>query len=105
MAGVLRDHRLSLLATESLLKFRHVLDDAIRPPASRRVRIDAHQHPRHLGRHIGTPYPREPEEEALIRRISVDLLLWVLISLRQQIMQGSKGYACAAVICGVLAQR
>src|SRR6266852_5335118 len=104
-AGVLPHHGLACLAAESLLELGHVLHYAGHTVFSRRVRIDADQHARKLGAALFAPGAAESEEEALLRRVSVDGLgRGTGLAISHHLLQRHQRDARAAVVGCVFAQ-
>ena len=72
------------LCSPSLLKLRHVLHDAVHSILARRVRIGKHPQPRNLRTPLLAPYSPESQEEALLRRVTINLLRLLFQSYRRQ---------------------
>src|ERR1700731_1308115 len=77
VAGVLGHHGLACFAAPSPLKLRHVLYHAVHAILARRVRIGKHPQPRNLRTPFLAPYSPESQEEALLRRVAIDLLAFL----------------------------
>src|ERR1041385_8399589 len=105
VAGILGNHRLTGFAVPCLLKFRHVLHDAVDPILPRRMRVDADQHPRKLGTPLLAPNSPVTEEKALFWCEAINLCLgFAGFVFGDHLLKSHQGDACATVIGGVLAE-
>src|SRR5205807_607835 len=72
--------------------------------AAGRMWINSNQHTREFGRGVLAPSPGKSEKITLIGGVAIDFLIWILLGLGHQIMQGHQGDARAAVVRGIFAQ-
>src|SRR5258708_22636019 len=99
-------HRLPHLTSPSLLKFRHVLDDAVCAKLSGRVWVHRHQHPREFGFALLAPHSRKSQEIALLGSESVDLFRRLAcFVLRDHVLQSHQGDTRPAIVGVLFAQR
>src|SRR5687768_242710 len=96
------DHRITGLAAECLREFRHVRERAVRPPAPRRVWIGIDANHLILRCDVLPPDLRPCQEEALLRRKSVDQRLGLSLS---RLLQRRICHRQAADVRRVLAER
>src|SRR5258708_23990434 len=102
--GLLRYHGPARFTSKGLLKFRHVLHDAVDAPAAGGVRVYADTQAQDFRCDIFTPHAAVAEEEALIGGEAVNQLVGVLFGLTHKFVQGHEGDAGAAVVGGVFAE-